>query len=616
MFELFKNVLLGKPLKSDDGNGDSHLLNKLQGLAMLSSDALSSIAYGPEQVILVLTALSAGAIWWSLPIGIGVLILLISLTISYSQVIHAYPNGGGAYMVSTENLSPKLGLLAGGSLLIDYMLTVAVSVASGADAITSAFPGLKDVNLEISIVLVLVLMLMNLRGLHESATALFIPVYLFIGAILLLLVFGVINIMTGNLAFHATAKIGSPTSGISLFLILRAFTSGSASLTGVEAISNAVPFFKKPKTKNAVETLVIMSSILGVMFIGITFLNYWLGIIPSKNVTILAQIAQVVFGHNALGQAFFYVFQLATAMILAVAANTGFSAFPVLAYNMAKNKYMPHLYLEKGARLGYSNGIITLAVGAILLLFLFNGSTEALIPLYTIGVFIPFALAQTGMIVYWKKQSGKHYLKKAIANILGAIICYGIIAILLAFRMRDIWPFFPIITLLMFLFIAIHKHYVQVAKQLRLQEEEQEAATFTGNQVLVLLGNMTQATAQALSYANAIGTQVTALHISTKETQDKDAEIIREFQAKYPSTELVIIDSDYRDIIKPTVDYVRKCSQVAKDKHQTLTVLIPQFVPKRSWQKLLHNQMSLRLKYYLRWHEGIVISSYSYHLKD
>ncbi|MGT2832971.1 APC family permease [Streptococcus halotolerans] len=616
MLESFKNVLLGKPLRSDDGTGDNHLLSKSQALAMLSSDALSSIAYGPEQVILVLTALSASAIWWSLPIGICVLILLISLTISYSQVIHTYPNGGGAYMVSTENLSPKLGLLAGGSLLIDYMLTVAVSVSSGADAITSAFPDLKNINLELSITLVLILMLMNLRGLRESATALFIPVYLFIGAILLLLVFGVINIITGNLAYHAISRVGSPVSGISLFLILRAFTSGSASLTGVEAISNAVPFFKKPKTKNAVETLVIMSFILGVLFIGITFLNYWLGIIPSKDVTILAQIAQAVFGHSALGQAFFYIFQLSTAMILAVAANTGFSAFPVLAYNMAKNKYMPHLYLEKGARLGYSNGIITLAVGAIFLLFLFNGSTEALIPLYTIGVFIPFALAQTGMIIHWKKLSSKCYLKKAAANIIGAIICYGIISILLAFRLGDIWPFFPIIILLMLMFMAIHKHYVQVAKQLHLQEEDQETAVFTGNQVLVLLGNMTQATAQAISYANAIGTQVTALHISTKETQDKDTEIICEFHAKYPNTELVTIDSDYRDIIKPTVDYVRKRSQDAKENNQTLTVLIPQFVPKKSWQKLLHNQMSLRLKYYLRWNEGIVISSYSYHLKD
>lgn len=616
MFTALKNILLGKPLKSDDGTSDGHLLGKAQALAMLSSDALSSIAYGPEQVILVLTVLSTGAIWWSLPIGIGVIILLVSLTISYSQVIHAYPSGGGAYMVSTENLSPNLGLLSGGSLLIDYMLTVAVSVSSGADAITSAFPAIKDINLEISIVLVLILMFMNLRGLRESATVLFVPVYLFIGAIILLIVLGVFNIVTGNIAYHATASIGSPIKGLSIFIILRAFTSGSASLTGVEAISNAVPFFKKPKPQNAVKTLMIMSTVLGTMFIGITFLNYWLGIVPSHQVTILAQIAQHVFGNSVIGNVLFYIFQLSTAMILAVAANTGFSAFPVLAFNMAKNKYMPHLYLEKGARLGYSNGIITLAVGAILLLFLFNGSTEALIPLYTIGVFIPFALAQTGMIIYWKRHSSHNYLKKATANIVGAIICYGIIVILLVFRLKDIWPFFPIIFVLMLLFLAINKHYRQVAKQLRLEERDEDIVTYSSNDVIVLVGNMTKATVKALNYANSIGSQVIALHVTTKETKEKDDEIVQEFYEKYPDSHLVVIESDYRDIIKPTVDYVRQQSKKSKASNHTLTILIPQFVPRKSWQKLLHNQMSLRLKYYLRWNEDIVISSYSYHLKN
>ncbi|MGT2787875.1 APC family permease, partial [Streptococcus loxodontisalivarius] len=564
MLEKLKNVLLGSPLKSDDGAGDEHLLGKSQALAMLSSDALSSIAYGPEQVILVLTALSAAAIWWSLPIGIGVLILLISLTISYSQVIHAYPSGGGAYMVSTENLNPSLGLLAGGSLLIDYMLTVAVSVSSGADAITSAFPQLHPYNLTISIVLVLILMLMNLRGLQESASALFIPVYLFIASTIFLLVFGIFKILTGQLDYAATAHVGQSISGMSIVLLLRAFTSGSASLTGVEAISNAVPFFKKPKTKNAVKTLVIMSAILGFMFVGITFLNYWLGVLPSSKVTILAQIAQKVFGSSMIGQVLFYIFQLATAMILAVAANTGFSAFPILSFNMAKNKYMPHLYLEKGARLGYSNGIITLAVGAIVLLLASNGSTEGLIPLYTIGVFIPFALAQTGMVLYWKKQSPQNYLKKASANVVGALICYGIIAILLVFRLADIWLFFPIIGVLMVMFYAIKRHYTNVAKQLRIQESQAKVTHYKGNRVLVLIGNLTQASIEAISYAQSLTDNVTALHVSTAETKDKDAELQEEFQREFPGLELVNVVSSYRDVIKPTVDYVRQASQEAR----------------------------------------------------
>ncbi|MGT2948477.1 APC family permease [Streptococcus devriesei] len=614
MFNTLKTFLLGKPLKSEPEEGDSHSLSKSQALAMLSSDALSSIAYGPEQVILVLTALSAGAIWWSLPIGLGVIILLISLTISYSQVIHAYPNGGGAYMVSSDNLSSSMGLLAGGSLLIDYMLTVAVSVSSGADAITSAFPALKSINLEISIVLVLILMIMNLRGLRESASALFVPVYLFIASTLFLLVFGLFQIFTGNLHYAATAEIGRPISGLTLVLLLRAFTSGSASLTGVEAISNAVPFFKKPKAKNAVKTLVMMSAILGFMFIGITFLNYWLGIIPNHSVTILAQIAQKVFGHSLIGQALFYIFQIATALILAVAANTGFSAFPILSYNMAKNKYMPHLYLEKGARLGYSNGILTLAFGAICLLFIFNGSTERLIPLYTVGVFIPFALAQTGMVVYWKQLMGKDFLKQAWANILGAVICYGIILILLIFRLHDIWPFFPIIAILIFLFQKIKRHYNNVAEQLRIREDE-KTVCYTGNKVLVLVGNMTQATIGAVNYARSLSKDVIALHVSTAETISKDSEVEEDFKHFFPDITFVNVYSDYRDIIKPTVNYVNDMSRKAKAANSTLTVLIPQFVPRKRWQSFLHNQMNLRLKYYLRWNQDIIISSYSFHLK-
>lgn len=249
MLEKLRNVFIGNRLESAGETDEDHLLSKSQALALLSSDALSSIAYGPEQVILVLTTISAAAIWWSLPIGLLVLVLLASLTISYQQVIHAYPKGGGAYMVSTENLSPSMGLIAGGSLLVDYMLTVAVSVSSGADAITSAFPAIKEFNLEISIVLVLALMFMNLRGLRESAKSLMIPVYLFIVSILFLIAYGAFQILTGHLAYTATAHIGKVVPGVSIILLLRAFTSGSASLTGVEAISNAVPFFKKPKEK-------------------------------------------------------------------------------------------------------------------------------------------------------------------------------------------------------------------------------------------------------------------------------------------------------------------------------------------------------------------------------
>lgn len=615
MFSKLKNIFIGRPLKSSDEGEEGNLLTKLQALAMLSSDALSSIAYGPEQVVLVLISVSAGAIWWSLPIGIVVLILLASLTISYRQVIHAYPQGGGAYMVTTENLSPKAGLISGGSLLVDYMLTVAVSVSSGADAITSAIPALHPYNLHISIILVLALMLMNLRGLRESAVSLMIPVYLFIASTVFLIGFGLLQLLLGNLSYHATAPIGKSISGVSLVLLLRAFTSGSASLTGVEAISNSVPFFKTPKAENAAKTLAIMAAILGFMFAGITFLNYWIGIVPIKDVTILAQMAQAILGNSPIGRLLFYIFQLSTALILAVAANTGFSAFPMLSYNMAKNKYMPHMYMEKGARLGYSNGILTLAIGAIFLLLIFNGNTERLIPLYTIGVFVPFALSQTGMVVHWRKQYGKHFLKHSVTNILGAAICYTIVAILLLFRLRDIWPFFPIIIILLWIFLTIKNHYNKVAKQLRLNEKI-ERVDYAGNLVLVLVGNVTRVSAGAMNYACSIGDEVIAMHVSTKETQEKDEEVASEFKHYFSDIQFVNVETSYRNIIRPTVQYVTKVARNAQKKGYTVTVLVPQFIPNHSWQNMLHNQMSLKLKYFLRWHENVVVASYSYHLKE
>ena len=614
MFQRLKNILIGKPLTHDD-SGDEHLLSKIQALAMLSSDALSSIAYGPEQVVLVLTAVSSAAIWWSIPIGLLVLVLLASLTISYRQVIKAYPQGGGAYMVTTENLSPKFGLIAGGSLLVDYMLTVAVSVASGADAITSALPFLHPFNLEISMILVLVLMVMNLRGMRESAKSLMIPVYLFIVSTLFLLGFGFFQILTGHMPNAATAHLGQPITGVSLILILRAFTSGSASLTGVEAISNAVPFFKKPKAKNAASTLFIMSSILGAMFAGITFLNWWTGITPHAGVTILSQMAREILGQSWIGSILFYVFQFSTAMILAVAANTGFSAFPMLSFNMAKNKYMPHMYLEKGARMGYSNGILTLAIGAITLLFIFRGNTERLIPLYTIGVFIPFALSQTGMVIHWIREYGKGFWKHSLANILGALICYAIVLILFLFRLGDIWPFFPIIAILMWMFLKIKKHYNGVAQQLRIDGAVEEHH-YQGNIVLILVGNVTKANIGAISYARSIGDKVIAMHVSTKDTENKDKETEQEFKKYFPEIEMVHIQSPYSSITQSTIQYVDEVATQAEKDNATLTVMIPQFVPKKSWQTMLHNQMSLRLKYYLKWRENIVVSSYSYHLKD
>ena len=605
--DYLKRLLVGKPLKSAEN--DEHKLTRFAALALLSSDALSSIAYGTEEIVVVLVALSAAAIWYSLPIAAFVIILLISLTLSYRQIIHAYPHGGGAYVVSSENLGKNAGLISGGSLLIDYMLTVAVSVSAGAEAITSAVPALYGHQVAISVTIVLLLMMLNLRGLRESASFLLFPVYTFILVISLLIVVGLYNIVTGAVPLQATALPGAAVPGVSIALILRAFSSGSSSLTGVEAISNAVPFFKKPRAKNAAATLTMMALILGFFFVGITFINYWYGIVPEKEVTVLSQIGKAVFGHGIL----YYVLQFATALILAVAANTGFSAFPVLAYNLAKDKFMPHMYQDRGDRLGYSNGIITLALGSIVLLFIFHGSTERLIPLYSIGVFIPFALSQTGMVVKWKKE-GKRWLSKSIANITGAFISYAIIAILFVYRLGDIWPFFIIMPIVMFIFYKIHDHYKKVAEQLRL-ENDAKLHDYDGNTVLVLVGNVTRVNIGALNYARSIGDYVVAMHVSLDEDVEKEKEIEAEFKKHFPDVRFSIVHSSYRSIENPIIRYVDIVSKNAAKQNYTTTVLIPQFVPNRRWQNILHNQTSLRLRLRLSWRENIVVSTYSYHLK-
>lgn len=605
--DYLKRLFIGKPLKSTEN--DEHKLSRFAALALLSSDALSSIAYGTEQIVVVLVTLSAAAIWYSLPIAAFVIILLISLTLSYRQIIHAYPHGGGAYVVSSENLGKNAGLVAGGSLLVDYMLTVAVSVSAGAEAIISAVPALYGHQVAISIVIVLLIMLMNLRGLRESASFLMFPVYSFIAVITLLIGTGLFKIMTGAVPLHATAIPGTVVPGITIALILRAFSSGSSSLTGVEAISNAVPFFKKPRAKNAAGTLTLMAAILGFFFVGITFINYWYGIVPQTEVTVLAQIGKAVFGQNIL----YYVLQFTTALILAVAANTGFSAFPVLAYNLAKDKFMPHMYMDRGDRLGYSNGILTLAAGSVVLLLIFRGSTERLIPLYSIGVFIPFALSQTGMVLKWRKET-KKWLSKSIANIVGAFISYAIIVILFMYRLGDIWPFFIIMPVLIFVFYSIHTHYQNVAEQLRLEETVKQQE-FYGNTVIVLVGNATQANVGAVNYARSIGDYVVAMHVSLDENVEKEKEIEAAFKQHFPDIRFSVVHSSYRSITNPILRYVDLVSRNSAKRNYTTTVLIPQFVPNRRWQNILHNQTSLRLRLRLSWRENIVVATYSYHLK-
>lgn len=610
MFSYLKRILIGKPLKTLDESGQA--LTKFKALALLSSDALSSIAYGTEEILSVLIVLSAAATWYSIPIAGIVLVLLFAITVSYRQIIKAYPSGGGAYVVASKNWGTSAGLVAGGSLLVDYMLTVAVSVTSGTEAITSAIPALQKYHIAIAVLIVLGIMALNLRGLRESASFLTIPVYLFIVVISLMIVVGLYNIATGQVAYHAASAVGSAVHGMTFVIFLRALSSGSSSLTGVEAISNAVPNFKKPRRKNAAGTLAIMSLILASFFAGITFLAYYSGITPSSSQTVLSQIGVTIFGHGI----FYYILQLSTALILAVAANTGFSAFPMLAYNLAKDKFMPHAYMDRGDRLGYSNGIISLAAGAIVLILIFGGQTGLLIPLYAIGVFVPFTLSQSGMIVHWKREGGKKWMINASANLLGALLSAVLVICLLFLHFSNVWPYFIVMPLLLRMFYKIRKHYDEVADQLRVIEKGKvNLHDYDGSTVIVLVSNVTQVTSGAINYARSIGDYVIAMHVSFDANPEKEHKTAMEFKAEYPDVRFIDIHSSYRSITNPTLRFCDVIARRAAERNYTTTVLVPQFVPRKPWQNILHNQTGLRLRASLNSRENIIVSTYNYHLK-
>ncbi|MDO4902664.1 MAG: APC family permease [Limosilactobacillus sp.] len=612
MWRYLKRVLIGKPLKTLD-EGQSHL-TKFKALAMLSSDAISSVAYGPEQITTVLVTLSAAALWYSIPIALIVLVLLLAITLSYQQIIRAYPSGGGAYLVATDTWGGFGGLFAGGSLLVDYMLTVAVSTTSGVEAITSAVPALYHFSIPIAIIIVLGIMFMNLRGMSESANFLTVPVYFFVVMIFVMIAWGFVNVYTGRIHYHAPANYGTPVLGMSAVLFIRAFSAGSSSLTGVEAVSNAVPNFNEPKEKNAATTLAIMSAILAFYFTAIIFFSFYLGIVPDKRTTVLSQIAYTIFGGHGLG---FYLVQLSTAMILAVAANTGFSAFPILAYNMAKDKYMPHAFMDRGDRLGYSNGIISLAIGAIILILIFHGQTNSLIPLYAVGVFVPFTLSQSGMIIHWFREREGFWLGKSFINLVGAVISLSLVVFLFWQHFDNVWPYLIIMPLLLFAFRSIHSHYVKVAAQLRVAEKTKvQLHDYDGATVIVLVGNVTRVTRGAINYARSIGDYVIAMHVSFDENPGKEHKTANEFKAEYPDVRFVDIHSSYRSIAKPTLRFVDVIAKRAEERNYSTTVLVPQFIPKHPWQLALHNQTSVRLRAVLNSRENIIVASYNYHLHE
>ncbi|WP_379136148.1 APC family permease [Paenibacillus sp. sgz500958] len=607
MLASIKRFLIGRPLKSNELGEQK--LNKTKALAILSSDALSSVAYGPEQILIVLFTVGAAAFWYSIPIAVGVLVLLAALILSYRQIIFAYPHGGGAYVVSKENLGIYPGLVAGGSLLVDYILTVAVSVSAGTDAITSAFPSLHSHNVMIAIIFVILITTLNLRGVTESASVLAYPVYLFVLALFILILTGLYHILTGQVQPELHTPVGTSIAGVSLFLLLRAFASGSSALTGVEAISNAIPNFKAPAPNNAAKTLVAMGTLLALLFSGIVFLAYYYGIAPREEVTVVSDIAEGIFGRNFM----YFFIQGTTALILILAANTGYSAFPLLAVNLAKDKFIPRMFAIRGDRLGYSNGIISLGLLSILLIVVFKGRTEHLIPLYAVGVFIPFTLSQTGMLLKWYRQRPKGWLAKFIINTTGAVISFVVTTMFFLTKFTQVWPVLIFVPLILLIFLRIKKHYNDVADQLRITTCE-PAIPIEGNVIIVPVAGITHVVESSLNYAKSLAAyQVIAVHIPFE--RDEELAFEEKWKKWQPDVRLVTLHSPYRSIIQPLLKFIDTVQYKASESNYQVTIIIPQFIPKKGWHNILHNQSSLLIRAHLLYRRNVIITTVPYHLK-
>jgi amino acid transporter len=620
-WRLFKRIVVGAPLASSKLIEER--LTKAKALAIFASDNLSSSAYATEEMLLVLVLAGTAAFEWSIPIAAAISVLVVIVALSYSQVIRAYPNGGGAYVVAKENLGNWPGYIAGASLIADYVLLVAVSIAAGVAAITSAIPELHDYRVPVAIGCVVAVTLGNLRGIRESASFFALPTYMFIVAFAGLLITGLVRLALGHdLAASAPehpVEIG--TGGVTIFLLLRAFSSGSAALTGIEAVSNGVPSLKPPEAKNAVIVLVWMVAILAAFFLGTAILAYHLDIVPSEQETVIAQIAEAVFGRNV----FFYTVQMTTMFILILAANTSFAGLPSLASVMARDRVLPRQFSFRGDRLAFSNGIIVLGLASIGLLIVFQAETHKLIPLYAVGVFVGFTLAQAGLVRHWRRERDQPGAQLSLAiNALGAVVTGAVTVIVAGTKFIDgAWLTIASIAAMAFFFSRIYHHYQRVHEQLVVPDDvvvpsgprsidtPPRAEGRRGRIVLVPVDELNQAVLRTVEFARSISDQATAVHV----TDDiEDAEELRaRWESTVPDTPIVIIESPYRSFLAPMLSYIDAMDQI--DPEAYITVVLPEFVPAHFWEGILHNQSAVRLKKALLHRPNTVLIDVPYHLE-
>ena len=603
-----KRLMVGTPLPSE---AERHQrLSKKLALAVFSSDALSSVAYATEEILLVLAAAGAAvALQWSLPIGAAIVALLVIVTTSYWQTIHAYPTGGGSYIVAMENLGTVAGQTAGAALMIDYVLTVSVSVAAGVAAITSAMPGLLPYRVGIGIVAIAALTVGNLRGVKESGRTFALPTYGFIVCLSGVIVWGGARLLTGaggEPLEAARPAVDHAVAIITPFLLLHAFASGCAALTGVEAISNGVPAFERPESRNAGMTLVAMAVILGTLFVGITLLAHAYGVMPRENETVISQIALISLGTTP----FYYLVQSFTALILIVAANTSFADFPRLCSLHARDGFLPRQLTHRGDRLVFSNGILMLGVVSAILVVAFNADTHALIPLYAVGVFLAFTLSQAGMVVHWWRSRNAGWRRSMALNATGAVTTAIVTVIIAATKFtHGAWIVVVLIPVLVAVFFRIHVHYDRVASQLSLSTYK--PAAHLENVVLVPIGGVHQASLRAVEYARTLGEHVTAVYVDQNGDERTVLEKWREWGGDTP---LIILPSPYRDVVPTLRAYIERV-RASVDRTGYVTLVLPEFVAKRWWHIVLHNQTALRLKAAFLFQPGVAVVDVPYHLR-
>jgi amino acid transporter len=604
--KYLKRLVFGRPLASE--RLEHERLNKVTALAVLSSDAISSVAYATDQILAVLAVLGAMALGYVVPISGVIVGLLVLVGLSYRQTIFAYPGGGGSYTVARDNLGVTAGLIAAAALLTDYILTVAVSIASGIDAITAAYPVLHPSAVAMGIGAVLLLMVVNLRGVRDSGLAFRLPTYAFIGMMLLLMIAGGIKLAMGGGAIAAAphvaaAAVAAPGMGtalvpVSLFLLMRAFSEGCAAMTGTEAISNGVMVFKDPASKNAATTLVWMVTILAVFFLGTSILAKRFGIVDVSHEPVLSQLSHRIFGTGLV----YYIFQYSTFFVLVLAANTAFADFPRLSSILANDRYMPRQLAARGDRLAFSNGIVVLSLLAILLLWIFHGKTGALIPLYAVGVFICFTLSQAGMVVHWFRCRDKGWQWKATLNGLGALATglVSLIQIVTKFT-TGAWIVVIIVPALILLLVAIHRHYVKFAELLKFDGTSPIAPLH--HTVIVPVNGISKATAGALVYATTISDDVRAVYV---EVEPKETARMRtEWEQWDIGVDLTVLPSPYRSVLRPLVEYVDslRCNTMG----ELVSVVVPEIVPKHWYEHLLHNKTALYIRTAFLFRPNVVV---------